>query len=198
MRRELALETVQKQTWQEGIFYIRRQAAVLAEALAQVPAYRGWRRFDPGAGRPGNERWAALPALTKEDMRKKGNAAFVVPGRDIQGALRRGLIEVVHTSGSSGDRLANLWHQPWWDRGERASWKLNTHFHQLGLGGHREAILTSPLCGGRTGQTLPTPRVFLQRDAVQAGSKVTRHNFKGDHSLPVITIKVIDPVKTIA
>jgi hypothetical protein len=49
-----------------------------------------------------------------------------------------------------------------------------------------------------TGQTLATPKIYLQRDGVQVGFKVTRHNFKGDYALPVIKIQVIDPVKIIA
>jgi transposase InsO family protein len=48
-----------------------------------------------------------------------------------------------------------------------------------------------------TGQALPTPKTYLQRNGVQVGFKVTRHNFKGDCALPVIKIQVIDPVKII-
>jgi phenylacetate-coenzyme A ligase PaaK-like adenylate-forming protein len=44
--------------------------------------------------------------------------------------------------------VTNVWYQPWWDASERASWGLNDRARRAGLGEHREAILTSPLCAG--------------------------------------------------
>lgn len=125
-----------------------RGAALLETALAAVPAYRAWRRFDPGPAVPFAQRLARLPALTKAHMRAAGPAGFVPPGRDLEDALRRGEVELVATSGTTGDRVVNVWNQPWWDASERASWQLNATARRAGTGCHAEAILVSPFCAG--------------------------------------------------
>ena len=89
---------------------------------------------------------AALPALTKADLRVHGPRGFVPRGRDLAAGLAAGEIEIVKTSGSTGDRVENAWYQPWWDASEAASWRLNSHTRAAGVGEHSEAILTSPWC----------------------------------------------------
>jgi len=41
----------------------------LALALERTPMYEGWRDRDPGPGRGIDERYSALPLLTKDDIR---------------------------------------------------------------------------------------------------------------------------------
>jgi phenylacetate-coenzyme A ligase PaaK-like adenylate-forming protein len=107
-----------------------------------------WRHLDPGPAVTPLERLAALPWVTKAMLRRHGVEDFVPQGRCMDAALAAGEIELAQTSGSTGDRVTNVWYQPWWDASERASWALNTRLRDVGLGGHREAILTSPLCTG--------------------------------------------------
>jgi phenylacetate-CoA ligase len=120
----------------------------LEKGLGHVAAYREWRRWDPGQKVDPLERLAAMPRLRKADMRRLTHESFVSPGLDLAGALARGEVELVHTSGSTGDRVTNVWSQEWWDRSERESWKLNRHALSSTGGQPREAILTSALCTG--------------------------------------------------
>ena len=57
-------------------------------------------------------------------------------------------VDVVHSSGTTDERVELLWNQAWWDASERASWLLNRHAREAGLDHHPEAILTSPLSTG--------------------------------------------------
>ncbi len=128
--------------------YARRCGEALSEALESTPAYESWRAFDPGPSVDIYRRYAALPALTKRELRAFGPKGFVPRGRDMEKALASREIELVQTSGSTGDRVTNLWFQQWWNRSEGASWKLNEHTRAAAMGEHREAILTSPWCTG--------------------------------------------------
>jgi phenylacetate-CoA ligase len=127
--------------------YLQRCREVLACALGDVPAYRGWRAHDPGGADP-LARLRALPLADKAFMRKQGPACFADPRVDLESALARGEVEVVHTSGSTGDRVDNIWCQAWWNDSEEASWQLNAHARRVCDRIHREAILASPLCVG--------------------------------------------------
>ena len=128
--------------------YAPRCAQALDAALQSAPAYDAWRPLDPGAASPVFARLAALPALTKRDLRAHGPQGFAPRGRRLADALARGEIELVATSGSTGDKVTNVWFQPWWDASEIASWRLNAHACAAAIGAHREAILTSPWCTG--------------------------------------------------
>lgn len=122
--------------------------ATLETALHFVPAYQEWRVFDPGSSYSIDERYAALPSLNKQHMRAYSPAMFVPTGRNLDDGLADGEVELVETSGSTDDRVTNIWCQTWWDASERASFKLNNDAVLAADGTHREAILTSPLCTG--------------------------------------------------
>ena len=128
--------------------YTSRCAEAVDVALEATPAYRSWRPLDPGPAAEPLERVAALPWLTKAHLRAHGAAGFVPTGKSMERGLATGEIELVSTSGSTGDRVSNVRYQPWWDASERASWRLNERSKRAALGSHREAILTSPLCAG--------------------------------------------------
>jgi hypothetical protein len=71
-------------------YYLQRCGEVLDEALYSVPAYDGWRRFDLGPTSDVFSRLAALPVLTKRDLRAHGPQAFVPHGRQIAEGLAAG------------------------------------------------------------------------------------------------------------
>ncbi len=147
-----------------GDRYRARCAEALDRALGEVEAYRSWRAFDPGANAPLEERYRALPALTKRLMNLHSPAGFVTPGRSLPQALRDGEVEIVTTSGTTDDKVQNVWDQAWWDASERASWSLNAHARRVVTGDHREAILVSPLNVGFASQEpLPFERRRLAR-----------------------------------
>ena len=118
---------------------------VLEKALKELSAYKSWRTFDPGPRYPIDERYAAMPALTKQEIRDHFPGGFVPPGKEIKQGLDSGEIEFVKTSGTSDVSVTNIWNQKWWDESERLSWKLNSHSARLATGTHNEAILVNPL-----------------------------------------------------
>jgi len=120
----------------------------LGEALFSTQAYNAWRMLDPGPALPIFSRFAALPALTKRDLRARGPQGFVPHDHDIAKGLTTHEIELGTTSGATGDQVTNVWYQPWWNASEAASWQLNAHARTVATGVHREAILTSPWCAG--------------------------------------------------
>jgi phenylacetate-CoA ligase len=140
----------------------QRCTAALEQALCCVPAYRSWRPFDLGGGVGVDRRYSELPALTKRAMARP--ADFVPAGRSLEEGLRRGEIELVTTSGSTEDRVTNVWCQSWWDGSERASWALNATASRVMTGAHREAILVCPLNVG-----IPSERGDLTMEQRRVG-----------------------------
>jgi phenylacetate-coenzyme A ligase PaaK-like adenylate-forming protein len=123
--------------------YYQRSLEALETAL-DLGAYKSWRQYDPGPGFGIDERYAALPALAKKDIREHFPDGFVPPGKDIKKGLESGEINFVQTSGSADVvRVTNIWDQAWWDASERASWKLNGHAARLATGDQPEAILAN-------------------------------------------------------
>ncbi len=110
--------------------------------------YESWRTLDPGEDTDLDERFAALPVLTKADIRVHFPKGIVPRGLDLDEALARGEVGFVRTSGTADEALTNIWNQKWWDASERASWKLNSVAARVATGSHREAILASALSVG--------------------------------------------------
>lgn len=123
-------------------------AAALDDALERAPFYAAWRPADPGRQAPVDRRYAALPALTKRDLRAHMPRGFVPRDRDFTRALAAGEVELVSTSGTTEDRSSTVWCQAWWDASEQAAARLHTGLDRVVGGAPREAVLTSPLCAG--------------------------------------------------
>ena len=124
--------------------FYQKSAETLERALDTVPAYRAWKAFDPGAGAKVEERYDAMPELTKQIIRDHFPAGLAPNNRDVEEGLRLEEIEYTYTSGTTGDRVVNIWDQRWWDAAEAASWKLNAHLARLGHP-QKEAKLASSL-----------------------------------------------------
>ena len=122
----------------------QRSAETLETALNTAPAYRAWKAFDPGSGTPIDRRYDAMPELTKQIIRDNFPSGLIPNNRDFGEGLRSGEIEYTFTSGTTGDRVVNIWNQSWWDAAELASWKLNSHLARLDYP-QREAKLASSL-----------------------------------------------------
>lgn len=117
-------------------------------ALRHVSGYASWRKFDPGPRVPADQRYAALPSLTKEELRAHFPNGFIPHGRNLESGLANGEVEFAKTSGSTDDQVTLVFHAPWWEASERAAWQLNGHAVRLATGAHREAVLASPRCVG--------------------------------------------------
>ena len=124
--------------------YFTRSLKTLDTALTQVAVYRSWKALDPGPVFPVDIRFAALPALTKKDIRENFPQGLMPIDRDINQGIASGEIQLVDTSGATDDKVTNIWNQKWWDASERASWKLNLVMDKIATGHHREAILVNP------------------------------------------------------
>jgi phenylacetate-coenzyme A ligase PaaK-like adenylate-forming protein len=124
--------------------YNQKSLDILEYAIKNLGAYKSWQAFDPGAKYPIDQRFAAMPVLTKKEIREHFPTGFVPLDRDIEKGLANGEINYVKTSGSSDAfRVTNIWHQPWWDASEAASWELNARASSLATGSHAEAILVN-------------------------------------------------------
>lgn len=144
--------------------YPARCEQAVDEALQATAAYQDWHTADPGPASGVFSRLASLATVTKQELRRHGPQGFVPHGRCIDEALATGEIELVATSGTTGDQVTNVWYQPWWNASEAASWKLNAHAAGIAPGEHREAILTSPWCTG-----FPCEEGFLTREQRTSG-----------------------------
>lgn len=138
--------------------YYKKSLDVLETSLKNLDAYLSWRAFDPGPSHSVNERYAALPALTKNDIRQHFPKGLVPSDKDIEAGLESGEISYASTSGSSDSfRVTNIWNQKWWDASERASWQYNSHALQYATGDHTEAILANALNVGFISDTEDLP-----------------------------------------
>ena len=142
----------------EHLNYEGRAALALEVALGRTAMYAGWRRRDPGPSFPVDARYAALPLLTKDDIRAHFPRGLVPAGMDLDAALRNGEVSFVRTSGTADEALDNIWNQGWWDWSERESWKLNAATARAATGTHREAILASARSVGPRSEGAPIPR----------------------------------------
>ena len=110
----------------------QKSEETLETALNTALAYRAWKAFDGGAAAPIGQRYDAMPELTKQIIRDHFPAGLVPNNRDVEEGLKSGEIEYTYTSGTTGDRVINIWDQRWWDAAEAASWKLNATLSRLG------------------------------------------------------------------
>jgi phenylacetate-coenzyme A ligase PaaK-like adenylate-forming protein len=124
--------------------YLEQSRSALEAALGTAPIYRRWRALDPGPNASLDARYDALPELTKHDMREHFPLGLVAGHLNVEEALARNEIEYTFTSGTTSEKVVNLWNQGWWDGAEAASWKLNARTASLGYP-QKEAKLASSL-----------------------------------------------------
>lgn len=124
--------------------FFDRSLDALHAALYTAPAYREWAAFDPGTAASLEAKYDALPELTKQIMRENFPAGLAPRTRSVDDGLLREEIEFTFTSGTTGERVVNIWDQDWWDRAEAASWKLNNATAALDYP-QKEAKLASSL-----------------------------------------------------
>lgn len=111
--------------------YQRKSLEALDTALGTAPLYKCWRTLDPGPGTALGARYSALPELTKKAMREHFPQGLVPNHRSVEEGLALDDIEYTFTSGTTGEKVINLWNQDWWYASEAASWKLNAHTARL-------------------------------------------------------------------
>src|SRR5258708_3289170 len=95
-----------------------RALASIARALGEIPFYTKRGHAPPAPGASLDAALRALPVLFKKDVRAALPKQWVPAGSDVKGALASGDIELVETSGTTGDRVRVLWDNGWWPRQE--------------------------------------------------------------------------------
>ncbi|MDR0287554.1 MAG: hypothetical protein LBI03_07630 [Clostridiales bacterium] len=117
---------------------------ILNMAFEHVPLYKNWKQFDLGPKLLLDERFDALPALTKSDMRNNFPIGLMPDDKDLNEGLKKDEIEYTFTSGTTAEKVVNIWNQDWWNRSEKASWKLNRYTSELSYP-QKQAKLASSL-----------------------------------------------------
>jgi phenylacetate-CoA ligase len=120
----------------------------LETGLNEVPGYASWRLLDSGPQVSIDERYAALPALTKRELRAGPPGLFTPRKKNVQAGLAGGEVELAKTSGCTDDQVTLVFSAAWWEASERAAWQLNEQARRVATGTHREAVLASPRCVG--------------------------------------------------
>jgi phenylacetate-CoA ligase len=126
-----------------------RALSALTRAFREIPFYAK-RGAPPDPGQTLAEALAKTPLLFKNHIRTALPKQWVPAGRDVKAELASGDLELVETSGSTGDRTRILWDKGWWLRQEERAMRTNPVAARAmdgASGAYREAILTTPVCG---------------------------------------------------
>ena len=137
--------------------------------------YEGWRDRDPGPGRGIDERYRALPLLTKDDIRAHFPYGLVPRGLDLDAARARGEVSFVRTSGTADEALENIWNQALVGRIRARLVGLNPVSARVATGTHQEAILASALSVGPRSESRPLERSDADAGKVPLPERVRQH-----------------------
>jgi phenylacetate-CoA ligase len=118
--------------------------------VAEVPLYRD--RPSPPADSSTVDAWLAqMPAMSKRELRRGFPKSLVRRNQDLHAAMQQELVTLLATSGTTADRLQVIWEWSWWDPQEREAMRLNALIaRSMQSAEYREAVLTTPACGGGT------------------------------------------------
>jgi phenylacetate-CoA ligase len=182
-----------------------RALAALVRARRDIPFYV--KRGAPAPDERGSlaEALSKTPLLFKNDLRAALPKQWVPTGRDVKAELASGDIELIETSGSTGDRTRVLWDKGWWLRQEERGVRTNPLVAQAmdgAKGPYREAVLTTPVCGLGTCHTgdstyeervdgryvflnmRPDPAFWKPEDMTRMLDEIVRHETVGLESDP--------------
>lgn len=132
-----------------------RAAAQPARLQALLPRWREVPLYRDALARP-DCTLANLPSITKREMRTGFPHNFLPAPRSLDQLLANDLVELEHTSGTSGDRLPVIFGRGWWNEQEERALRSNKFVARV-LDEHptaRRATLTSPACNGLTCPTV--------------------------------------------
>jgi phenylacetate-CoA ligase len=120
----------------------------LREYTRDVPLYQSAAKTAATATR--SELLAALPFITKQDIKTGFPRNFLRAGQSLDGLVEQNLIEIEHTAGTTDNRATLLLGRGWWARQEAWALSLNPHVAKVlgeNPGAHR-ATISSPACNG--------------------------------------------------
>lgn len=120
----------------------------IREYIREVPLYQSGAK----AGGPSSsaELLAALPFITKQDIKRDFPRNFLRAGQTLEGLVADKRIEIEHTAGTTDNRADLILGSGWWAQQERWALSLNRHVAQVlaeNPEAHRVSI-SSPACNG--------------------------------------------------
>lgn len=94
---------------------------------------------------------AALPLVTKHDLRTNFPHNFLAPDESLDALLAANAVELEYTSGTTEDRVPVLLPHGWWDAQEERALRLNPVAASIldEHPGFRRVTLTTPVCNGQ-------------------------------------------------
>ncbi len=123
--------------------------AKVREYIDEVPLYRAAKAGRRGRA-TGLELLAALPLITKQDIKKNFPRNFLRAGQSLDELTAQGRVEIEHTAGTTDSRADLLLESGWWLRQEAWALDLNAHIARIRREypqAHR-ITLSSPACNG--------------------------------------------------
>lgn len=127
--------------------HLRALRHAVERMLDEVPLYKDL----PRPGTDLNQWLKTLPLIGKRELRRGFPKSLLRRGQDLNAAMADERVTLLATSGTSADRLQVIWEWSWWDPQERAAMRLNQRVAAaLANAEFREAVLTTPACGGGT------------------------------------------------
>jgi phenylacetate-coenzyme A ligase PaaK-like adenylate-forming protein len=130
-----------------------RVAREVTAMIEEVPLYAGRPSTPAGSSPEAISAWlASMPTVQKRDLRRGFPKSLVRRQFDLKAEMQKGLVEIIATSGTTENRLQVLWEWTWWDPQEREAMRLNARVAEVMTPGRefKEAVLTTPVCGGAT------------------------------------------------
>jgi phenylacetate-CoA ligase len=97
-----------------------------------------------------------LPLLGKRAMRQNFPANFMPAGQTLDTLVKKNLVELEQTSGTSEERLPVIFGRGWWNAQEEHALRLNNFVAKIldEFPNARRATITSPSCNGLTCPTV--------------------------------------------
>ena len=149
-----------------------REAAQIPRLVELLPRWQKvplYRRALARAGcrRAGFECFKGLPLLAKHDMRTGFPQNFLPDGTSLETLLKKNLVELEHTSGTSEERLPVIFGRGWWNAQEEEALRLTAVVAQVldEYPAARRATLVPPACNGLT-----CPTVWMSREQRTLGN----------------------------
>ncbi len=117
--------------------------------LDEVPLYQA-AKADLRGGATGRDLLAALPLITKQDIKRDFPRNFLRRGHSLDELTAQGLVEVEHTAGTTDSRADLLLESGWWMRQEAWALGLNENIARVLQESPRARRITisSPACNG--------------------------------------------------
>jgi phenylacetate-coenzyme A ligase PaaK-like adenylate-forming protein len=111
--------------------FYRDSEELLEIAFKKTPFYKSWASFDLGSSVSLDRRYDALPHLDKEAMRNSFPRGLLPCDRNLEAGLASDEAEYTFTSGTTSDKVINIFSPAWWSASEKSSWKLNKSFQGI-------------------------------------------------------------------